>query len=101
MLEKTRKQGFVFGERDDTVTYVAGREHVQLFAQAAAGPAVIADSDYRAEFIDGRTAGLSKERGTRGHNVLLETFQQSGKPGAAPDCDDAQRFVPEGSFWPV
>ena len=88
MLKQARQQGFVFGERDDAVANVAGREHVELFAQASAGAAVVADRDHGAQFADLRMVGLAQSAGPG--DVTLQSLQQGREAGAAADGDHAQ-----------
>jgi hypothetical protein len=45
VTKKLREQRFVLAEGNDAVPDVAGREHVEFFAQAPAGSAVVADRD--------------------------------------------------------
>src|SRR5580704_5889199 len=52
VLEQLRQKGFVFGESHDAVANVAGRQHVEFFAEAPAGTAVVADRHYRAKIVD-------------------------------------------------
>ncbi len=60
MAEKLGEQGFIFAEGDDAVADVAGRKHVEFFAQASAGAAVVADGDDGAEIAnDGASRGTA------------------------------------------
>ena len=52
VLEELREQVLVFGERDHAVADVAGRKHVEVFAQAAGGAAVVGDGDDGGELAD-------------------------------------------------
>ena len=52
VLEKAREQGFVLRQRGDAVANVAGREHVELLAQASAGAAIVGHRDHSREFGD-------------------------------------------------
>src|SRR5450432_2055905 len=52
VAKEFREQRFVSAEGDDAVANVARRKHVQLFAQAAAGSAVVADGDHSAQIAD-------------------------------------------------
>ena len=47
MPEELGKQSFILAEGDDTVPDIARRKHVEFFAQASAGTAVVADRDDR------------------------------------------------------
>ena len=49
VTKELRQQRLVFAQSDNAVADVAGRKHVQLFAQASAGAAVVADGDDRAK----------------------------------------------------
>jgi hypothetical protein len=73
VLEEVGHQRLRVGEGGDAVADVAGRDHVQVAAQPAAGAAVIGDGD------DGGEVG----------RVLLEPAQQVGEAGAATDRHDA------------
>ena len=95
MLKQAGKQSFVFGESDDAVADVAGRQHAEFFAQASAGAAVVADGDYRAQFTDLGSPGLLFDRAGTG-DVALKTFEKSGKPGATADGDDVQATARRG-----
>jgi len=79
LLEKTREQGFILGEGDNTIADVAWLEHVELLAQAAARTAVVAHRDYRAEFADDDFPGCSRgrHRGKTlpGRDMMLKAFQ--------------------------
>jgi len=90
VTKKLREESFIFAEGDDAVADVAGGKHVEFFAQAAAGAAVITDCNYGAEIAnDGRTGlGHSHFRGSEGE--ALESFEQSGEAGASADGDYAQ-----------
>ncbi len=88
MLKQAGEQGFVFGEGDDAVADVARRQHVELFAQASAGAAVVADRDHGAQFADLGWSASCQRAGTG--DVALQTFEQGGKTGAAADGDDTQ-----------
>ena len=65
-----------------------GRQHVELFAQASAGAAVVADGDYGAQFADLDGARVSPH--PDGCDVTLQAFEKSGKPGASADGDHVQ-----------
>src|ERR1700678_678991 len=58
VTEELREQSFIFAEGDDAIANVAGRKHVEFFAQASAGTAVIADGDYGTEVANDGRAGL-------------------------------------------
>jgi hypothetical protein len=88
MLKQTGEQGFVLGESDDAIADVAGRQHVEFFAQASAGAAVIADGHDRAQFTDFRLVRFG--RSPRAADIALESFEESGQTGAATDGDYMQ-----------
>jgi hypothetical protein len=50
VLEEARDQAFVFGESHHAVADIAGREHVELAAEASGAPAVVSDGYHRGEF---------------------------------------------------
>src|SRR5208283_1349813 len=52
VLEEAGEQELVLGERDHAVADVAGREHVELFAEAAGGATVVGDGDDGGEVAD-------------------------------------------------
>ena len=52
VLEELGKQCFILGQGDNAIADVAGREHVELFAQAAAGAAIVGDGDHGAQVAD-------------------------------------------------
>ena len=54
VLEETGEEMLVFGERDHAVADVAGGEHVEVFAEAAGGAAVVGDGDDGGEVGDER-----------------------------------------------
>src|SRR5438270_12362259 len=56
VLKQSREKCLVLRQGDNTVANVAGRKHVELFTQAAAGTAVIADRNHRRHFANDRLA---------------------------------------------
>ena len=62
VTEKLGEQSFIFAEGDNAVADVAGRQHVEFFAQAAAGAAIVADRDDGAKIADHRRTGWSRDR---------------------------------------
>src|ERR1017187_7716946 len=82
MLEESREQGLIFGKRDDPIAYVARREHVELFAEAAARTAIVTNGHHATQFADG---GLTRSSQRRRQNITLESLQQRRQAGAAPD----------------
>jgi hypothetical protein len=77
MLEKAREEVFVFRERDHAVADVARREHVQVFAEAAGGAAVVGDGDDGGELADEASRVTADGRGERSGDgdVALESTQ--------------------------
>ncbi len=91
VLEEAREQVLVLRERDHAVADVAGGQHVQVFAQAAGGTAVVGDGDDGGEVADEAGQGVGdRQRAGRGGGVALEAAQQRGEAGAATDGDDAK-----------
>ena len=104
VLEEAGEQELVLGERDHTVAHVAGREHVEFFAETAGGATVVCDGDDGGEVADeaGKVGGERIRLGIgvaegdgfggvagcggRG-DVSLEAAQQGGEAGAAADGD--------------
>src|SRR5580704_7856689 len=90
MLEELGKQRFILAEGDDAVPDIARRKHVEFFAQASAGTAVVAYGNHGAKIPDdGR--GRRRSHQFRGsEREEFEPLKKSGKPGAATDGDNAQ-----------
>ena len=61
VLEELGEQVLVLGERDHAVADVAGGKHVEVFAQAAGGAAVVGDGDDGGELADeaGRSSAVA------------------------------------------
>ena len=89
MGEEPGQQIFFLAERDHAVAQVAGRQHVEVLAQAAGGAAVVGDGDHGGEVGD--EAGLARARLAGGADVAAQSAQQRGETGAAADGDHAQR----------
>ena len=51
-LKEFREEMFVFGEGDHAVADVAGREHLEVVAEAAGGASVVGDGDDGGEVAD-------------------------------------------------
>ncbi len=103
VLEEVGEEVLVFGERDHAVAHVSGGEHVEFFAEAAGGAAVVGDGDDGSEVADeagkkgwlraGSWSGARLGGGAGGvwrGDVALEAAQQRGQACAAADGDDAQ-----------
>jgi hypothetical protein len=45
VLKEPGEQELVLRERDHTVSYVPGREHVEFIPQASGGPTIVGDGD--------------------------------------------------------
>jgi hypothetical protein len=93
MAEELGEQGFIFAKGDDAVADVAGRKHVELFAQTAAGSAIVADGDHGTKIGDYGRARMAGEQFGRRESETLEAFEESGKAGAAADGHDAKAAV--------
>lgn len=96
VLEEAGEEVLVFGEGDHAVTDVAGRKHLEVFAEAAGGAAVVCDRDDRGEVADhagvvgGRKVAIGRvgKSGARGGvdgaagdgcwDVMLEAAKQGG-----------------------
>ena len=102
VIEELGQQVFFFAEGDHAVAQVAGREHVEVFAQAAGGAAVVGDGD-----DGGQVGDLDGGAGRAGDSdVAAQAAQQRGEAGAAADGDHAQgtrvrlgRRSEESSRW--
>jgi hypothetical protein len=90
MLEELREQSFILTEGDDAIADITGRKHVELFAQAAAGAAIVTDGDNGAEVPDDGRIGpcATYLRGSK--NEALESLEQSRKSGTAADGDHVE-----------
>ena len=89
--EELRQQVFFVAEGDHAVAQVAGRQHVEVLAQAAGGTAVVGDGDDRCEIGD--VAGL-RGRPVGKRDMAPQSAQQRGEASAAADGNDA-----EGRGW--
>ena len=98
VLEEPGEQVLVFGEGDHAVADVAGGKHLEVFAEAAGGAAVVGDGDDGGEVAD-EAGSVVRRRGVAERrraslagcgDVALEAAQQGGEAGAAADGDDAQ-----------
>jgi hypothetical protein len=49
VLKQAREQRFIFREGGDAVANVAGRQNIELLAQAPAGAAIVGDGHHRAK----------------------------------------------------
>ena len=96
VLEELREQGLILAEGDDAVADVARRKHVEFFAQAAAGAAVVADRDHGAEVTNDGHAGESYGHLGRSESEALEPLKQSGEARAAPDGDNPDAALARG-----
>ena len=90
--EELGQQVLFFAERHHAVAQVAGRQHVEVLAQAAGGAAVVGHRDHGGQVGDqARLGGWLAGRG----NVPAQSAQQRGKAGAAADGHYAQRAAQE------
>jgi hypothetical protein len=115
-LEELREQVFVLGERDHAVADVAGREHLEVFAEPAGRASVVGDGDDGGEIVDaagvrredGLDAAVDLRLGERGavsealgdvggaaggggwRDEALESAKERRKAGASADGDDTQ-----------
>ena len=83
VLEEAREQRGVFAERDHAVADVAGRQHVELAAQASGTAAVVGHGDDGGDVQRGRG-------GAGGPGVVLQALQDAGQAGTAADGDYAE-----------
>jgi hypothetical protein len=93
----------VLGESDHAVADVTGGEHVEVFAKAAGGAAVVGDSDDGGEVadeggscgswlrsaVDWRTADADAAAAIGGDDITFEAAEEGGKAGATTDGNDA------------
>src|SRR6185312_3722350 len=63
MLKNLREQSFVFRQRNNAVAYVAWRKHVELFAQASTGAAIVSYGHHGAQFGDASEIGAGRKMG--------------------------------------
>src|SRR5580704_8699025 len=98
VTEELGEQSFILAESDDTVTDIAGRKHVEFFAQAAAGAAVVADRDHSAEIANDGRARLGCGHLCRSEGEAFESFEQGGEAGAAADCDNTETTLARRLF---
>ena len=96
MLEELREQSFVFAESYDAIADVAGREHVEFFAQASAGASVIANRDYGAEIADDWRSGACCWQLSRSEREAFESLEQSGETRASADGDNPKTTLAGG-----
>src|ERR1700690_906883 len=96
MAEELGEQSLILAEGDDTVADVAGRKHVEFFAQTAAGTAVVTDGNHGAKIPDDGRTGLSHGHFCRGESEAFESFEQSGEAGPAADGDYAEATLARG-----
>src|SRR5438874_11219341 len=54
MLKNFCEQSLIFRQSNNAIAHVAGRKHVELFAEASARPAIVSYRDHSAEFGDTR-----------------------------------------------
>ena len=96
MLEELGEQSLILAEGDDAIANVAGREHVEFFAQASAGASVIANRDYGAEIANhGRAWGRRRQlRGSE--REAFESLEKSGEARTAADSHDAKTTLAGG-----
>jgi hypothetical protein len=106
VLEEAGEEVLVFGESDHAVADIAGRKHLEVFAEAAGGASVVGDGDHGGEVADGAGDGRAGRRcragggleadaaaAVRGDDVALEAAEERGEAGSAADGYDAERFV--------
>ncbi len=108
-LEELGEEMLVFGEGDHAVADVAGREHLEVFAETAGGAAVVGDGDYSGEVADdagegwaGYAADAAGEGGVDadaaaavgGGYVVFEAAEEGGESGASADG-----YYAQGLFW--
>jgi hypothetical protein len=72
------QEGLVFGQGDDTVPNVARGQHVQVFAKAAAGAAIITDGNHGREFADQRSGCRLADRCRGIGNIAFESLKEGG-----------------------
>jgi hypothetical protein len=87
ILEEAREQVLILTERDHAVAQIAGREHVEVFAEAAAGTAVVGDGDDGSEI--GNFTGTIAAVCRTGVDMPLEAAQQGGEAGTSTHGDHA------------
>ena len=80
VLEEAGDEVLVLRERDHAVAQVAGWEHFEVFAEAAAGPAIVRDGDDGGEVADpDGDSGFRLDEGAcpgEGDDVMLEASQE-------------------------
>jgi len=90
VTEEAGDEALIFRERDHAVAKVAGREHVEVAAKAAAGAAVVGNGDDRSEVGDvGNGGRLGDEAGAM-RDADFEAAQEGGKARSSANGDDAQ-----------
>ena len=95
VLEEAGEEGFVLGEGDEAVADVAGGQHLEVFAEAAGGTAVVGDGDDGREFADecGKVleGGVGEGRGAGGRGDKgLEAAQEGREASSSTDGDDSE-----------
>ncbi len=89
MTKKPRQQSFVLTQGNNAIADVARRKHVEFFAEASAGAAIVTDGHHGGKITDQERI-VPVARRVRGSNEPLQAFQKSGKTGAATDGDDPE-----------
>src|ERR1700722_14028649 len=96
MLEKLGKQRFILAEGNNTVADIPRRKHVEFFAQATAGTAIVADRHHGAQVADDRRPGRCRGHLRRGEGETFETFEKSREAGAPTNGDNAESALARG-----
>src|SRR5947207_2994563 len=101
MLKNFCEQSLVFRQRNNAVAYIAGRKHIELFAEASAGAAIVSYGDHGAKFGDAtRQIGSSRKmRICRAHHVFLESLKKGGKTCASANCHNSQFALTKSPHW--
>ena len=81
VLKQLREQRLVFGKRNHAVADVAGRQYVEVAAQAAGAPPVVGDRDNRGD-VD-LWLGIC---------VPLQALEESRESGSSADGDNAKNI---------
>jgi hypothetical protein len=95
VLEEAGEESFVLGESDEAVADVAGGKHVEVFAEAAGGAAVVGDGDNGGELADEGgeiLEGGIDERGgaSRRGDEGFQPAKERGEAGSTTDGDDSK-----------
>ena len=90
ILQHVALLGFLLAQRNHAVAQVAGGKHVEVFAQAAGGAAVVGDGDDGGEIADEAGKVVRAGLGGRGGCVALEAAEERGEAGASADGDDTE-----------